>query len=221
MRQPLKNVLSVTTEAHTFSPRDLVGGDAALDFVNTVTGRDESPRDWLDSYARLLEWAALVKLFPRNVVQRLAKQAKENPAAAAGALKRAKALREHLFSLLTDMTRSRTPSKDALALLREHWLAGVNTLELRFKDGRIVREFGPEVDLDSITRMVAYRIVEYVLTSPPERLRLCQGPNCSWLFMDSSKSGRRRWCDMAVCGNAAKSRRFYAARAGSGETVPR
>ena len=65
-------------------------------------------------------------------------------------------------------------------------------------------------NLDSIARMVAYRIVEDVLTSPMERLRMCQGPNCSWLFLDSSKGGRRRWCDMAVCGNATKSRRFYA-----------
>jgi hypothetical protein len=27
-------------EPHTFSARDFVGGDPALDFVNTVTGRD-------------------------------------------------------------------------------------------------------------------------------------------------------------------------------------
>jgi predicted RNA-binding Zn ribbon-like protein len=214
MGQPLNNVLPVIIEAHTFSARDFVGGDAALDFVNTVTGRDKSPRDWLDSYARLLEWAASVKLLPRNVLQRLTKQAEENPAAATSALTRAKTLREHLFSLLTDMRSARTPSKDALALLREHWLAAVNALELRFKDGRVVKEFRGEVDLDSIARMVGFRIVEHVLTSPVERLRLCQGPNCSWLFIDSSKSGRRRWCDMAVCGNAAKSRRFQAARAG-------
>ena len=32
----------------------------------------------------------------------------------------------------------------------------------------------------------------------------------AWLFLDTSKAGRRRWCDMADCGNAAKSRRHYA-----------
>jgi Conserved protein containing a Zn-ribbon-like motif, possibly RNA-binding len=48
------------------------------------------------------------------------------------------------------------------------------------------------------------------LPLPMDRLRICQGPNCSWLFIDRSKAGRRRWCDMAVCGNTAKSRRFYA-----------
>jgi predicted RNA-binding Zn ribbon-like protein len=206
----MNDALQVAVEPHAFSARDFVGGDAALDFVNTVTGRDQSPRDWLDSYARLLEWATLVKLLPREVLQRLAKQAKREPAAAVAALVRAKILREQLFSLLTDISRRRAPPKGALALLRVHWLAGVNAHELRFDGGRVLKKFRDEVNLDSIAGMVGYRIVEHVLTAPLDRLRLCQGPNCSWLFIDSSKGGRRRWCDMAVCGNAAKSRRFHA-----------
>jgi predicted RNA-binding Zn ribbon-like protein len=36
------------------------------------------------------------------------------------------------------------------------------------------------------------------------RIRRCAGPACVLLFLDVSKSGRRRWCDMAVCGNRAK-----------------
>jgi predicted RNA-binding Zn ribbon-like protein len=209
MSQPIKRTLQVMVEPHTFSARDFVGGDPALDFVNTVTGRDQSPRDWLDSYARLIDWAALVSLFPRDVLQRLTKEAKRKPAEAMRALARAKTQREQLFALLTNSIGGRAPSDDALVLLREHWLAGVNSIELRFVGGRIVKQFRGEIDFDSIARMIAYRVVEDVLTSPMERLRMCQGPNCSWLFIDSSKAGRRRWCDMAVCGNAAKSRRFY------------
>ena len=47
------------TEAHEFQADDVVGGHAALDFVNTVTARDTTPLDWLDGYPRLVEWAAL------------------------------------------------------------------------------------------------------------------------------------------------------------------
>ncbi|MGH8188968.1 MAG: ABATE domain-containing protein, partial [Steroidobacteraceae bacterium] len=78
---------------------DLVGGDAALDFVNTITGRDESPRDWLDSYARLLQWTALVQLLPDSIVRALAKRARREPAAAVAALTRAKSLREAMFAV--------------------------------------------------------------------------------------------------------------------------
>jgi predicted RNA-binding Zn ribbon-like protein len=209
MSQPIKRTLQVVPEPHTFSDRDFVGGDPALDFVNTVTGRDQSPRDYLDSYERLIDWAALVSLFPRDLLQRLTRNAKKNPAEAKRALARAKTQREQLFALLTNSIGGRAPSDDALALLRKHWLAGAHSIELRFVGGRIVKQHDGEIDFDSIARMIAYRVVENVLTSPVERLRICEGPNCSWLFIDSSKAGRRRWCDMAVCGNAAKSRRFY------------
>ena len=39
------------------------------------------------------------------------------------------------------------------------------------------------------------------------RIRTC--PSCDWLFVDRSKNGSRRWCDMAVCGNRAKAAAHY------------
>lgn len=205
----MKSNLPVTIESHRFAARDIIGGDAALDFINTVTGRDQLPRDWLDSYTRLLEWAALVRLLPENILRALTRRAKTEPKAAAAALTRAKVFRETLFALLKGIVSGSAPPKAVLALLREHWIAGINAHELRFDDGRVVAELRNDAaDFDLITSMIAYRMVENVLQLPKDRLRICHGPNCSWLFIDSSKAGRRRWCDMAVCGNAAKFRRF-------------
>ena len=34
-----------------------------------------------------------------------------------------------------------------------------------------------------------------------ELVRKCTNPACVYLFLDIKKSGRRRWCDMATCGN--------------------
>jgi len=116
----MKSILQVEIESHQFRNRDIIGGDPALDFVNTVTGRDQSPRDWLDSYPRLLEWAAFVHLLPKRVLRALAKKAQKEPAAAAIALARAKVLREALFELVTRLISRRAPAKRALALLRKH-----------------------------------------------------------------------------------------------------
>src|SRR5436190_6733303 len=113
----MKSVLEVRTESHKFRNRDIIGGDAALDFVNTVTGRDQSPRDWLDSYPRLLEWAAFVRLLPKKVLRALAKKAQKEPAAAAIALARAKVLREALFELVTRLISRRALTRRALAPL--------------------------------------------------------------------------------------------------------
>ena len=197
---------------HRFTERDFVGGDAALDFINTVAGRDQSaPRDYLDSYERLLEWAAHANLLPGKHLRALARASQAEPAAAIKALARAKALREALFTIVSALAAGRAPPQVALALLREHWLKGAAAQAFRFTDGRLTVEIaGADDDLDLVASIVAWRVVEHVLPAPEGRLRICQGTDCAWLFIDSSKAGRRRWCDMAVCGNAAKSRRFLA-----------
>ena len=49
-------------------------------------------------------------------------------------------------------------------------------------------------------------------------VRRCANPACILLFLDISKSGRRRWCDMATCGNRAKAAGHYARAHGGGST---
>lgn len=207
----MKSALQVTIEAHEFSDRDFVGGDAALDFVNTVTGRDQTPRDWLDSYERLLDWCEQVQLVPGRLLETLRRKARREPAAATAALGRAKELREAMFAVAAALASNESAPKSALSLLREHWLAGAQAHELHSVGGRVLRELRDEPPtFDSIAALLALRMVEHVLALPTERVRICQGPNCSWVFLDTSKAGRRRWCDMAVCGNAEKARRFGA-----------
>ena len=198
-------------ESHRFAAADFIGGDAAIDFVNTVTGRDARPRDWLDGYPRLLEWAERAKLLPPKSLAALARRAERDPGAAERALTKAKRLREALYDIGLAIAKRRTPSLESLDLLRDHWLAGAESHDLGVANGRLAVVVDPLADgLDLVASMVAWRFVGNVLPHPPKRLKVCDGPNCSWLFLDTSKAGRRRWCDMADCGNAAKSRRHYA-----------
>ena len=39
------------------------------------------------------------------------------------------------------------------------------------------------------------------------RIRRCADGRCPRVFYDGTKNGRRRWCDMATCGNRAKAAR--------------
>jgi predicted RNA-binding Zn ribbon-like protein len=43
----------------------------------------------------------------------------------------------------------------------------------------------------------------------PNRIRTCDHPQCVLWFLDTSKSGQRRWCSMDTCGNRAKASRHY------------
>ncbi len=40
------------------------------------------------------------------------------------------------------------------------------------------------------------------------RIRTCAAPDCGFLFVDSSRPGRRRWCSMQRCGNRTKVRTY-------------
>jgi predicted RNA-binding Zn ribbon-like protein len=43
-----------------------------------------------------------------------------------------------------------------------------------------------------------------------QRVLACANQECRWLFLDTSKNHTRRWCDMKICGNRIKVRRFKA-----------
>ncbi|PZS34823.1 MAG: hypothetical protein DLM61_02955 [Pseudonocardiales bacterium] len=59
--------------------------------------------------------------------------------------------------------------------------------------------------------LAAATAVEDLLCSPLSRVvAVCAGRGCGWLFADPRR--RRRWCDMAVCGNRAKARRYAGSR---------
>lgn len=58
--------------------------------------------------------------------------------------------------------------------------------------------------LEAATAHSALRLLD---TGSIERLKICG--HCGWLFIDRSKNRSRMWCDMAVCGNRTKAKRFY------------
>ena len=59
-------------------------------------------------------------------------------------------------------------------------------------------------------------LVSELTAGHPERIRICASDTCQWVFYDTSRTGRRRWCDMATCGNRAKAAR-HRARQGRGD----
>jgi predicted RNA-binding Zn ribbon-like protein len=66
--------------------------------------------------------------------------------------------------------------------------------------------------LDDALAAVAEPLVAVIATGATERLRICANDGCRWVFEDTSRAGRRRWCSMASCGNRAKAARHRARR---------
>ena len=50
-------------------------------------------------------------------------------------------------------------------------------------------------------------VLQLFLSPDSERLRVCGGEYCGWVYVDHSRNGLRRWCEMETCGTRAKNRR--------------
>jgi len=207
----VKSSLTVKIVSHKFIDADFIGGHPVLDFINTVTGRDEHPLDWLDSYATLIIWAKKVDLLPLDTLSYLTEKIADNESETEQGFLQLKELREELFSLFYSLMTKQEVDAELLEQLEKKWRASYSIHRLVKINDKISVSVNSSVpDLQLIEKRIIYLAVELACQFPTDRLRICKGSNCSWLFLDSSKAGRRRWCDMKTCGNTSKVRRFTA-----------
>lgn len=190
---------------------ELSGGHPALDLANTLDARAEAePRELLTDYTRLAAWTEQSGLLDAREIAALRREAVRRPAAARRAVRTAIAVREAIFDVFHAAASGRAIPQRALrtfeALVRR-------AMELRtLTAGADGVSWTWTFDAGALDRMLWPLMLEAaeLLTSPRlQRVRVCDGDPCEWLFLDQSQKGNRRWCDMTVCGNRAKARRHY------------
>jgi predicted RNA-binding Zn ribbon-like protein len=62
----------------------------------------------------------------------------------------------------------------------------------------------PADGLRGLMSSIARDAIDVIGGPRAARLKRCEGSRCALLFVDTSRSGRRRWCSMERCGNRAK-----------------
>jgi len=183
--------------------RDL-SGHLALELVNTVDRTRGGPWiEMLEDYGDLVTWAEQGGLLAPTRARGLRRRKGERRAAKV--LSRARDLREAVYRILMERLGEEPARGDELAVLDTE-------LERALPHRRLVRrgdDFAWEWEddpgaLDAPLWPVAHALGELLVCEPRERLRLCASQTCLWIFLDTTRNGRRRWCDMSVCGNRAK-----------------
>jgi predicted RNA-binding Zn ribbon-like protein len=197
-------------------PRDfeLIAGHLALDLVNTVDWRwdPERRKDLLDGFEDLVGWARQVEIVTAAEARALTAAARRDPRSASRALDRARRLREALGRIFEAAAKEERPSARDLRLLNAFLSAALRRrrLELRGHGYDWSWTASGTRALDALLSPIVLAAAE-LLTSPERlKIRACAAEDCGWLFLDTSRSGRRRWCTMQSCGNRAKARRFHA-----------
>jgi predicted RNA-binding Zn ribbon-like protein len=205
---------------------DFCGGHPALDFVNSLDNRfrDDGPDELLVGYDDLLRFleesrlldARRVRLLKRTVTTDIGERV----------LHSARVLREVTASAFYAIAATTAPQPSDLRILEKHFLDASRHRELHWGPADRVAgtdeaskqtgvawvwgrfEVEPELPLWVLSQSVS----DILLSDQMARVRTCAVDTCRWLFLDTSKNHTRRWCNMKVCGNRMKARRFQAAR---------
>jgi predicted RNA-binding Zn ribbon-like protein len=176
-------------------PRPLIGEPLPIDLLNTRWIDGSGRHDLLDSVDGLAVWLAgpHVRTALGGAAVRADRETLERLLQARGALDEA-------------IKSPAAPSAEAVA--------AVNAVLEHGWERRVLEPGGPgtRVEVDAPAWLPAWHAAaDYLrlLADRPDRIRACGNPACILHFYDVSKSGARRWCSMAGCGNRAKAQRHY------------
>lgn len=195
---------------YPWAARDIVGGNPALDFVNTASGWSSGdPVDRLDGAAGFAEWAHVAGLISDAGLAALRAEIARRPEAAARFYDDVRDLRAALWRIFSVLAAGETVASDDLKAL-SLWKARIaQNSEIVCDEGgfrRVCCSNAPS--LERPLRLIVEAAEELLLNGPLDRLHMCGGDHCEWMFVDLSKNGKRRWCSMATCGNDAKVKKF-------------
>jgi predicted RNA-binding Zn ribbon-like protein len=182
-----------------------------FDFLNTDDRENGFPLDRLPTLGDALIWFVDRGVIHGEGADRLRTQAKADPLGADRDLARIRTVRGALREVADAIVEHRPPQGGALDTVNRA-LHARQVIELVPSfDGCVAvdhRHVGDPID-DALARLCD-PLVQELTAGDPERIRICADDTCRFVFFDTSRTGRRRWCDMATCGNRAKAARHRA-----------
>jgi predicted RNA-binding Zn ribbon-like protein len=177
-----------------------VGNDIVLDFINTQPILDGQPTELIPDFDALMRWFHAARLLNGFQVARLQR---ESGASARGMVEQIHRLREDLRKAIIRWESSGGIDIPTMHILNR--LLSAHPMRARLK--RNDRKFSTELYSDPKTpedlmAPLAHNAAMLFVNADRERVRQCD--HCVLHFLDISKKGTRRWCNMQLCGNRLK-----------------
>lgn len=175
-----------------------VGNNQALDFINTVIGKDAEEIDLLETPEALALWLKAAGYGVKATIS-------------AQSYKKALALREAIRTLMAEQSYINLKDLDDARRVLNEWLKHIQSHKaLVYSEGKFEFETSEAPhSADYFLSQIAQAAASLLVETPPGRIRQCANPSCVLTFKDTSKSGRRKWCSMEICGNRAKVATHY------------
>ena len=177
----------------------LVAGRLALDFANTAPAAHDL------SWDEFISFLVATRVVTEERADRLRLLPGTEPRAVDAVLLKVLRLRESLRAVFSAVVDHKPfpkvwvePINDLLRITEGHdeLVLHADAWRLEF----LAREDGLDWLLAAIARSAAELLVE----GADVAIRRCANSSCRLFFYDDSRTHRRRWCSMAVCGNRSK-----------------
>ena len=170
-----------------------IANNLALDFVNSVFGTGQERHDCFTDDQSVVAWLQAAGMLSATA---------EAPPAGLAAM--ARELREAAGQLI-NAARLGQPGEHRL--VNQILDDGRSTRALAWDCARarfawVERRQGNSAS--SLLEPVAVALASLLTDGDLRQIRQCEAHDCTLLFLDTTKSKRRRWCSMAACGNRMK-----------------
>ncbi len=201
---------------HETLPEPAGDSELFVEFANTLEFERGVPSDALVDIDALLDWLCDHDLISDRGRATERSRLQRDPTEAGRRLERFRHLRAVLHAIAARVSAGERPTAGQLRDLNHILRHGLHYHQLRFAGDGARYDFAQVGDrLDQARATIASSLARYLAEDAADRLRTCANPGCRYLFVDRSRTGRRRRCDMRTCGNQAKVAR-HRARAKTG-----
>ena len=190
----------------TMKTLEIVGGALCLDFANTINSRRKPEYDYLQQYSDLAEWAGKAGMLSPAKRKRLLTLAEQDSKSAEAVLLKALRIRELLYRLFSKNARPSGSNREDIGVFVKFYADAMSHSIFVRKDNYFAADWLADESLDAALWPILYSAGQLLLSQELMRVKEC--PNCSWLFLDTSKNQSRRWCSMNTCGARDKMRRY-------------
>ena len=209
--------MSTNTTTHRPPTSDHVHGavplETAFDFLNTLELENGALVERLTSLDTAAAWLADAGVVPDATA--ITSQARSERRPRTRPLRRLITTRTALRDVAHAVAHEEAPARAAIDEVNRA-LAARERIELVAADDGVRLGHSHVGDaIDDVLARIAEPIVREIGNGHDDRIRICANDTCRWIFYDESRAGRRRWCDMATCGNRAKARRHRARQKGA------
>jgi predicted RNA-binding Zn ribbon-like protein len=187
---------------------DLVGCELALDFTNTSSGRGFlSHQEHLRDFDTIMQWVEHARVMAPSDCTYVRTTVAKRPKLGRAVFEQVLKIRELIWTIGTALAEQRPVSEKLRASLTAAHAESLRFAEMKMRDGAYIWTWDPRRDVQgAILGPITLSALTLIMEKELSRTKRCAGMECGWLFFDTTKNSRRRWCEMRVCGNRAKVR---------------